>query len=31
MPDLDIRISQNGYAAYWYWEVLAKDQGEAAN
>ena len=24
MRDLDIRISQNGYAAYWYSEVLRR-------
>jgi hypothetical protein len=26
MSDLDIRLSQNGYARGWYWEVFAKDQ-----
>ena len=26
MPELDIRISQNGYAPDWYWEIIAADQ-----
>ena len=26
MPNLSIRISQNGYARGWYWEVFAEDQ-----
>ena len=25
MPNLDIRISQNGYARGWYWEVVSQD------